>query len=177
HVAKNAYVGICRVGDDVVNVCGLFRRRDAEASRGGPLNWLRGTAGSPLFDRLLSAEFEKSSVCAVGGLSLRPPPLAAGECRIGDAFTMIPPITGNGMSMALESADLAVEPLASYADGAWDWGSATQAIAHRLQENFARRLRWAGGFHHALFSSWGGTALRLVFKFEPAWRAAFATTR
>lgn len=177
HVATDGYVGLCRVADDVVNVCGLFRRRNADASRGGSLNWLRGAAGSPLFDRLENAAFEPSSLCAVGGLSLRPPPVAPGECRIGDAFTMIPPITGNGMSMALESAECAVEPLARYAEGMWDWESATRAISHQLQENFTPRLRWAGGFHRVLFSDWGKPAMRLLFQFDPAWRAAFASTR
>ena len=32
---------------------------------------------------------------------------ARAECCIGDAITMIPPVTGNGMSMAFESAEMA----------------------------------------------------------------------
>src|SRR5258706_378699 len=32
HVAPNGYVGLCRLADDEVNVCGLFRRRAGGSS-------------------------------------------------------------------------------------------------------------------------------------------------
>ena len=106
HVSPRGYVGLCRVDGGAVNVCGLFRRRAGEDQT--PQNWrewLRGQAGSPLNRRLAAAEFDESSFCAVAGISLRPQRAAArAECCVGDAITMIPPVTGNGMSMAFESA-------------------------------------------------------------------------
>ena len=72
--------------------------------------------------RLAAAEFDENSFCAVAGISLRPQRAAArAECCVGDAITMIPPVTGNGMSMAFESAELAVEPLAAWSRGEISW--------------------------------------------------------
>jgi flavin-dependent dehydrogenase len=177
HVARESYVGLCRLADGSVNVCGLFRRRVADAVEGESVQWLRGKPGTPLFDCMKDADFDPASRCAVGGLSLRPEGIDPHECRIGDALTMIPPITGNGMSMAFESARIAFEPLAEYAEGRCDWTETTRNIAERLRAAFARRLRWAGLFHRALFSRGGLAAAPMILRFEPAWRGAFAVTR
>src|SRR5262245_25998075 len=122
HFAGNSYVGICRLTEDVVNVCGLFRRRagQSDARRGWEL-CLRGPLGSALFQRFESAIFLPDSFCSVAGLSLRSSAAKQlNEVCIGDALTMIPPVAGNGMSMAFESAELAVNPLAAYSRGEMD---------------------------------------------------------
>lgn len=177
HLSRNAYVGLCRLAGGEVNVCGLFRRRVQEAGRGASLDWLRGSPESPLFARLAKAELDQDSFCAVAGLSLRPQPIEPGWCRIGDALTMIPPITGNGMSMALESAALALDPLTEYAVGAGDWGSASAKIADQLRERFRRRLRWASWFQKALFSPLAVPALKGTMLSARGWQFAFAATR
>jgi flavin-dependent dehydrogenase len=160
-----------------VNVCGLFRRQRGESSNNNSLDWLRGERGSQLFQELEHAEFDSESISAVAGLSLRPQPIDARECRIGDALTMIPPITGNGMSMAFESAQLAMEPVLSYARGELDWSKTTAKVAEKLRGRFARRLRWAALFHRVLFSRLSSPALAMLLKSERGWRAAFAATR
>ena len=145
HVSPRGYVGLCKINGGEVNICGLFRKRAGE--NGETMNWrelLRGQAGSPLRARLASAEFDESSFCAVAGLSLRPQQAAArAEICVGDAITMIPPVTGNGMSMAFESAELAIETLASWSRGNMSWSEARQKIAHDCDAAFARRLAWA----------------------------------
>jgi 2-polyprenyl-6-methoxyphenol hydroxylase-like FAD-dependent oxidoreductase len=161
HLDDHGYVGLCRVDRDTVNVCGLFRRR-ANAPERAParLDWLRGEAGSLLRARLAGAEWDKESFCAVAGLSLEPQPAGCSEeCRVGDAITMIPPFTGNGMSMAFESAALAVGPLAGYARGEISWREAQQFIAGACDARFSRRLRWAGWMQQALLSATARTAL------------------
>ena len=177
HLARDSYVGVCQLADGEVNVCGLFRRRANEPGRGESMNWLRGLPGSKLFQRLEQAEFDADSFCAVAGLSLRPQTIDPIACRIGDALTMIPPITGNGMSMAFESAQLALEPLATYALGSKQWAGATEEIAGALQQSFASRLRWAGLFHRVLFSRFSAPVLGLLADSQRGWRAAFAATR
>ena len=118
HVSAHGYVGVCNLGGEV-NICGLFRKRadeNGEAKSGREL--LRGQPGSPLRARLAGAEFDEDSFCAVAGLSLRPQQAASrAEICVGDAITMIPPVTGNGMSMAFESAELAIAPLAAWSRG------------------------------------------------------------
>ena len=177
HLARDSYVGLCRLADGEVNVCGLFRRRTNEPGRGESMSWLRGLPGSKLFQRLERTEFDADSFCAVAGLSLRPQTIDPLVCRIGDALTMIPPITGNGMSMAFESAQLALEPLAAYALGGKQWAGATEEIAGALQQSFTARLRWAGFLHRVLFSRFSAPVLGLMASSERGWRAAFAATR
>jgi flavin-dependent dehydrogenase len=142
HVAPNGYVGLCHIGGGAANVCGLFRR--AQDMAGASHELLRGRPGSPLRERLESAEFDESSFCAVAGLSLRPHrAIERDECCLGDAITMIPPVTGNGMSMAFESAEMAIEPLATWSAGIRSWSDAKQTLARRCDAAFARRLTWA----------------------------------
>jgi 2-polyprenyl-6-methoxyphenol hydroxylase-like FAD-dependent oxidoreductase len=63
--------------------------------------------------------------------------------RIGDAAVMIPPFTGNGMTMALQSALGAVDPLASWSSGDLSWNSAHKAIRASQGNMFTSRVRWA----------------------------------
>ncbi|HTD68739.1 MAG TPA: NAD-binding protein [Candidatus Limnocylindria bacterium] len=177
YLARDSYVGLCRLANDEVNICGLFRRRTNEPALGDSMKLLRGQPGSPLFARLERAEFDAESFCAVAGLSLRHQPIDANECRIGDALTMIPPITGNGMSMAFESAQLALEPFLAYAREETNWNLTAAKIAGALRHSFARRLRWAGILHRILFSKFNPLAMPILLGSERGWRAAFAATR
>jgi len=175
HIDTNSYVGLCRLGDGVVNVCGLFRRRAGEHFERTALRGLRGTA---LFQRLDGASFDAESHCAIAGLCLEPQPIDETVCRVGDALTMIPPITGNGMSMAFECAAMAVAPIAQYARGERQWMDAIAAIAQEQRRAFENRLNWAARLHGVLFSEvardW---LLPVIVRHDWAWRGAFAATR
>jgi len=180
HVSPRGYVGLCRVNDGAVNVCGLFRRRAGEGQT--PQNWrewLCGPAGSPLNQRLAAAAFDESSFCAVAGISLRPQRAAARtECCVGDTITMIPPVTGNGMSMAFESAGMAIEPLAAWSRGEMAWAGTRQALARRCDTAFARRLAWAKWLQRMMLTPPLQNALvRFVSRSEWFWRTAFERTR
>ena len=180
HLALNGYVGMCRLNHEQVNVCGLFRRslRDKETVRG----WrelLLGVPGTMVHERLAKAEFDESSFCSVAGLSLRSQGASAQtECCIGDTITMIPPVTGNGMSMAFESAELAIEPMAGYSREELTWSEAKLAIACACDRAFRRRLRWARWLQWMMFTPrlqnrLGTLALRSGW----LWQLLFAKTR
>jgi len=180
YVSPRGYVGLCRVDGGRVNVCGLLRCRDGESV--GPQNrreLLRGPAGLPLYQRLASAEFDESSFCVVAGLSLRSRRAVANtDCCIGDAITMIPPITGNGMSMALESAELAIEPLVAWSRGEISWAETQSRIARSCDAAFARRLFWAKWLQRCVLTpSLQNTLVRLVGHSDWFWRTAFERTR
>jgi menaquinone-9 beta-reductase len=175
HFDESAYVGLCRVGEDVVNICGLFRAKPGEPTG---ISALRGRPGTTLFKRLERAEFNDESFCAVAGLCLAPQPIDDSVCRIGDALTMIPPVTGNGMSMAVESAVIAAEPLEQFAKGRVTWGSALEQVAASLKARFRSRLKWAARFHRVLFHEHlRDSMLPLVMKNQFGWRTAFQLTR
>jgi 2-polyprenyl-6-methoxyphenol hydroxylase-like FAD-dependent oxidoreductase len=176
HWHRGWYVGLCRLHGGAVNICGLFgRRRDNEMSA-DILTRLHGESGSVLERRLAGADFDLGSSCSVAGLSFRSEPIAGHECRLGDALTMIPPITGNGMSMALESATCALSPLLRYANGWQEWLETTEEISRRLSGRFRQRMFWARLLHRTMFSR-GEPLTRLALLATPLWRAAFSLTR
>ncbi len=180
HFVPGGYVGLCQLAGGVVNVCGLFAVT-------GPVpqlvthwqDFLLGPAGSVLHERLQRVTFVPESFCAVSGLSLRPTRAeSVPECCVGDALSMIPPVTGNGMSMAFESAAWAAEPLAAYSRGERSWEEARLAMARRCDAGFARRLWWARWLQWALLERGSrGAFLALGDRCDWLWRACFQKTR
>jgi len=179
HVFKNGYVGICKLGGGEVNICGLFRRNGSDVSQQNGFDLLRGNPGTILHERLARAEFDEKSFCSVAGLSLKPQRASEkSEVCIGDALTMIPPVTGNGMSLAFESAQLAAEPLAAFSRGEFSWAQARQKIARACDDNFSRRLRWANWLQRLMFSPLLRTRPgSFIFQSQTIWEMMFARTR
>jgi len=180
HVSPLGYVGLCRINDGEVNVCGLFRKRtgeNVEAKLGR--DRLHGPAGSQLRRRLSAAEFDENSFCAVAGLSLRPQRAAnRAEICVGDAITMIPPVTGNGMSMAFESAELALAPLTAWSRGETSWIATRQRIARDCDVAFAGRLAWAKWLQRLILTpALQNPLIALAARSDRFWRMAFAHTR
>jgi len=180
HFVPAGYVGLCRLADGEVNVCGLFRSGKPVPDLAKNWRaWLGGAAGSPLHARLARARWDEESFCSVAGLSLRPQRAGQrNECCVGDALTMIPPVTGNGMSMAFESAELAVEPLARFSGGGPAWAETQRQMARVCDAAFAGRLRWAAWVQRALFAPPARAALLfLAARSESLWRGLFGRTR
>ena len=91
---------------------------------------------------------------------------------------MIPPVTGNGMSMAFESAELAAAPLAAYSAGELAWAEAQHLIARKCDERFARRLAWAGFVQRLMFMPrLQNSLVLLVPRWQWLWRLLLARTR
>jgi hypothetical protein len=180
HFVPDGYVGLCRLGGGEVNVCGLFAVRGLVPKLGE--HWpeiLRGPVGSALRECLQAAEFITDSFCAVSGLNLRPAlAVDIGECCLGDALSMIPPVTGNGMSMAFELAPWAAGPLTSYSRGELGWERTRHAIARRCGESFAPRLWWGSCLQAMLMRRSGReVSLALGNRFDWLWRTVFEHTR
>ncbi|HVV72237.1 MAG TPA: hypothetical protein VHI52_12180, partial [Verrucomicrobiae bacterium] len=193
HSLPDGYVGISRLASDRVNVCGLFRRSGAHVRSRGPqvqlspgasnarsLAWktrLSGPPGTTLHARLQDAQFEEASLCSVAGLCLKPRLTGSrAECRIGDALTMTPPVTGNGMSMALEAAGLAIGPLAAYSRGELPWPAACGAVARGCHDAFASRLAWAQWLHWVMFTPLLRPFTGLLLSSGVLWRTLSAKT-
>ncbi len=141
--------------------------------------WLLGPEGSPLHRRLADADLLEDSFCSVAGLMIEPQSAADHpECCIGDALTMIAPLTGNGMSMAFESAALAVGPLEAYSRGALAWEEARRKIAEDCDMIFQRRLRWGRRLQAAALSAGLSDALVWIGSRWPGlWKSLFQRTR
>ena len=164
HFVPNGYVGLCRLSEGIVNICGLFRIEGKAPQLASEWRkWLSGPGDSILKKRLRSAEFDEETFCTTSGFSLEPRrAINSSEIRIGDSLTMIPPLTGNGMSMAFESAELAIDPIASWSRGEIGWTQVREEIAQTLDARFASRLKWARRLHPRLYQSISRSMLMLA---------------
>ena len=151
HLGAACYVGLSRVENDAVNVCGLFRRRSVTGTGEMLLiGYLRAAGLGALAARIGAAQIDQESFSAVAALAFdrRMPP--SERVALGDAGAMIPPFTGNGMAMAFQSAEIALPPLIDYARGVSEWTATIRAIQRKLRSRFRLRLASAGTLHSFL---------------------------
>jgi len=146
HVGTNGYVGLAGVEEGRVNVCGLFRLDRERSGKGSALqlDYLRAGGLAALADRLERAMPDEASFKGVSALRLGWQSPAVEFFSIGDAAAMIPPFTGNGMSMAFQSAESALDPLVAWSAGECSWPEAVSTLRSALRQRFSRRLGNAG---------------------------------
>jgi flavin-dependent dehydrogenase len=164
HLASNGYVGLAKVEGGRVNVCGLFRLRSALSGRGIETleTYLREGGLDTLATRLAAAQVDAESFRGVAGFRLGWQEHRTPMATLGDACAMIPPFTGNGMSMAFESADIAADPLHDWYAGKMTWAEACEQVGKELKQRFTRRMFWALLMHPLLTTDTGQAFFRLV---------------
>ena len=149
HVGSSGYAGVARIEGGSVNLCGLFHTGVA-SGKGIDLllGCLRAGGLHMLAKRVADASPDQESFCGVAGFHFGRG--ASASFSIGDAALMIPPFTGNGMSMALEAADLAIQPAMDYAAGRISWREASTRSDAAQQLNFSRRMALSSWIHPVL---------------------------
>ncbi|MDB4293954.1 FAD-dependent monooxygenase [Akkermansiaceae bacterium] len=162
HIGDGGYVGLTPITEDGgrVNVCGLFKRRNLRGEN-LTVSYLRACGLSELADRLEEGELDEASVTGVSGFQLGAQRVEDGLCSLGDAERMIPPFTGNGMSMAFESAECALDQLVQYAGGG-EWNDCRSEIHDALERRFKKRVTFALGLHRFLTTRAGRGGLSLA---------------
>ena len=162
HIGDGGYVGLTPITEDGsrLNVCALFKRR---ALRGENLmvSYLRECGLGDLSERLEEGSLDQASMTGVSGFHLGAQRAEDGMCSLGDAERMIPPFTGNGMSMAFESAETALEPLLRYSQGG-EWDQCRGEINDALEQRFRKRVSFALKLHRFLTTSAGRGGLSLA---------------
>ena len=171
HFGRNCYVGLSRVEGDTVNLCGLFKqRRELKAGARADLllAYLRGNDLEHLADQVESGDIDPESLLGVSAFRLgrqaRRAEATDHRLHLGDSHAMIPPFTGNGMTMAFQSAEIAVRPLYEFSRGKIAWRQAVSQIRHAHQQRFASRLRWAMRLHPFLLRPSGQKMLVAMAK-------------
>jgi len=154
HMNPQGYVGISRIENDGLNLCGLLRKAGLKPDPQQPLifDYLQHCGFGALLERIDRTSVVAGSACSVAGMSYQRGDVPDGHTHLGDAQGLIPPFTGNGMTMAFEHAALAVEPLLQYARAELTWPECQRQIARQSRREFGRRLRVARGLHHLLTS-------------------------
>lgn len=150
HLVENGYIGLCRLDAHRSNICGLFRRPVANSERSADL-LEHFTRPNSLRDRLAGAEWVEESIATVSGLPV-PESDPPESFSVGDAFGMIPPFTGNGMSIAIELGMLGAGILKQYAEGNLSWGEAAEGY-HRAGEELVRKRMFAANLSQKLLLS------------------------
>jgi len=149
HMGKHGYVGLSGVESGHVNVCGLFRSI-APGNFPSPVDrfyaTLSGHGLSYLAERLGSANYRAGSFCSVSGLSYER--RASSEpSGLGDRHRLIPPFTGNGMTIAFESAHKLLPHAIAYARDMISWSEFLQNRNNVLLKGFNRRYLAANLIH------------------------------
>lgn len=164
HLGSNGYVGIAGVEDGWSNICALFRMDRSIRGEGPGLfaAYLSAGGHSQLATMVADGEFRENSFKAIAGFRLGAQPDIPGVLRLGDAERLIPPFTGNGMSMAFQSAEIAIEPLKKWAAGSLSWTVATNHIREASAKKFRRRMFAAKLLHPVLLSPSGGRLLQCL---------------
>jgi 2-polyprenyl-6-methoxyphenol hydroxylase-like FAD-dependent oxidoreductase len=151
HLGDRAYVGLSRIESAGVNICGIFFRRATDQRGPGLLlAYLEGCGLGALAERLRAARVDPNSFCVTAASLGSPGCAEADTVRIGDALASIPPYTGNGLAMALQSAESAVGPLEAYARGTSHWSDCVRSVARAQRGRFRRRLAVAAFLHPCL---------------------------
>lgn len=151
HLGRRGYVGLTPIEGNRVNLCGLFHRDNLETKPSDPtevLNaHLHGAGLTPLVDRLSHATLHADSRCAVAGLDYQNSPAAPSTGGLGDHASLIPPFTGHGMTIALQSARLALDPLIAWSHQEQDWTATLQQLDQHLKQHLGPKTRRASWLH------------------------------
>ena len=134
HLFKGGYLGIVLQEDGSANACMAVRKGRLAAAQGDPAALFGQLAqDSPALAERLTDMPAAPRIDAIGRIpygwraSITPP----GLFRLGDQAGVIPSFAGEGIGLALASAE--------YAVGYWKEGGGESALAY--QRAFARRLR------------------------------------
>jgi len=173
---KNGYLGLCPIENGRVNCCGLFEVQSEITPSQARKHWGKTTASkkvamlmsyaeacgmTALLDWLGAHAFDDDSFSAIAGFNLGTQSVGHPFC-IGDAAYLIPPFTGNGMSMALESSRIAAVALTNYSRGECDWEVAVRENRSDAKKFFAKRTTIAKMLHPLFFHPLGQMALKSV---------------
>ena len=162
HTAPRGYCGVGPVEDRHVNVCWIGRTdalRDAGGTPEAMLASLRqqNAALEARMDPLTRVSDHFEAVSQVPLMSKSQ--FVNDVCMIGDSAGMIAPLCGDGMAMALDSADL-VAPLADrFLEETLSPKAFRTRYRQEWQSTFGRRLRIGRWVHAAAFRPWATTAL------------------
>jgi 2-polyprenyl-6-methoxyphenol hydroxylase-like FAD-dependent oxidoreductase len=161
HLGQGAYVGLTRIEGRAVNVCGLFPR-PGRGEACGLIDRVRAAGLASLALRLESATPVEASACAVAGLDYGRP--ASQLAALGDYHGLIPPFTGHGMTVAMQSAALAARRLEPWARGRFAWDETLALLQQDLRRRFARKLAWGRVLHPWLLAPHGRRAVHLLHR-------------
>lgn len=161
HLGSNGYIGLCGVEQKRVNCCGLFRMDKTIRGTGSALleGYLRSNGLNQLADRFSHWQKDECSFSATAGFSFGKQSHVGAFC-VGDSSYLIPPFTGNGMSMALESSKMAGPWLEKLSHGEIEWEEASSSYNNECVAFFRKRMKLSASIQPLLLNRLGQTLLK-----------------
>jgi flavin-dependent dehydrogenase len=153
HTIRRGYCGMVEVTGGVTNVCCWVEAEALRRAGAPPHRFLASTLAenSHLLTRLQKAQ-QVGAAWATTSFTYRRTvaPVTADVWNIGDCAAMVAPLTGDGMGMALRTAELAATMMLAvfWKDSPWDQTTAT--YARHWKREFLPRLRWGRGLEALL---------------------------
>ncbi len=155
HQFPGGYCGISYVEEGRLCLCYLVKG-SALRDAGNSIPKLEETVLSknPTLRKIWAeAEFLFPKPLAISGISFQKrTAIEDGVLCLGDAAGMIPPLSGNGMSMALHSAKIAFEAALPFLEGKGSRATLEASFTHDWNSHFRRRL-WMGRLLQGRFGS------------------------
>lgn len=143
HHFSGGYCGISRVEEDRLCLCYLVRG-EALRRAGNSIAQLEETvlARNPFLKTIWrEAEFLYPKPLAISGISFQKrSAVTSGMLCLGDSAGLIPPLSGNGMSMAMHSAKMAFEAGSSFLKGKISRTEMETTFAQNWNGHFRRRM-------------------------------------
>jgi hypothetical protein len=99
---------------------------------------MREVGLTDLADRLQVAESIEGTECAVAGLNYASNVMA--PASLGDQQGLIPPFTGHGMTIALQSASVSLGYFEAWSRGSLSWTETLARVSRDLHQRFRRRI-------------------------------------
>lgn len=143
HAVGGGYCGVVNIAPQVANVCCLIRKEMLKEAGGAEALLAYLKPQSPALGRRLDEPADiLERPLAVSNLHFRPRATFHRDvCLAGDAAGMIAPLCGDGMAMAVSSADLAARHASSFLRGEIDAGQFKSGYASDWNRQF-RSSMW-----------------------------------
>lgn len=151
HSFPGGYAGLSHVEEGRANLCWIGEARLLKAAGSTPEAMIERslTQNESLAARLHSMRRVSESFLAVSQVSLaRKPAFEQDVCMIGDTAGMIAPLCGDGMAMALRSAELAAPHVEAFLQGG-PAGAFREGYAAAWKQAFCLRVRLGRWMHRS----------------------------
>jgi flavin-dependent dehydrogenase len=154
HAFDGGYCGMSMVEGGRVNACLIARTAALRASGASYEAMREGVMGT---NRALARRFERLTPAmarpvSIARVTFRAKPLVSrGVLMVGDTAGMIAPLCGDGMAMALRSAQIAAPLVDRFLSGAVSLDGLARAYERAWRSEFAGRLRLGRALQAGLF--------------------------
>lgn len=152
HSFPGGYCGLSHVEQDRINACWIAHERTLKAAGGSPDTMIEQTLSQnpALAHRFGAMERVSDKFIAVSQLRFVPKGAFASDVgMIGDTAGMIAPMCGDGMAMALRSAEIAAPLASAFLTGRMNGSAFQRRYAQDWRKEFDLRMRLGRWMHHA----------------------------